>query len=457
MTTWMLRLLPYLAALMVFSIPGSTHARPVGGPQTLNVPSVAYPTIQSGVDATLLNNGDTVLVADGTYTGPGNRDIDFHGKNITVTSQNGPTKTIIDCGGYASTDGSGNHRGFYIHSGETIVTISGFTVKNGFQHYTATIPHSGNGGGIFIGINGTSTIANCTFFSDIVDQTGGGAFIESDGVNSSNTVINSTFYENNATDSGGAFIASYYGKVTITACTFSSNTSQGTGNGGGAGIYTDFGPGAVVTNCTFIGNSALYGGGTDIQDVSPNPGPIVTNCTFAGNKARSGSGGGLYFDDSGGSTATNCIFWGDTGGELSSNGGSQLITFSDIQNGYPGTGNIKADPMFVNAAYSDLHLKSGSLCIGTGTATGAPATDKDGNFRTNPPSMGAYESGVGRPIGSLTLYDAGYYAAHTDLSDSAASSVDVPRLMTDTKSALGQSRTARQRFSCAITQAPPAQ
>ena len=68
---------------------------------TRDVPSSRYPAIQSGVDAA--RNGDTALVAGGAYSGPGNRDIDFTGKSLAFTSLNGPTKTIIDGGGYKST------------------------------------------------------------------------------------------------------------------------------------------------------------------------------------------------------------------------------------------------------------------------------------------------------------------------------------------------------------------
>ena len=60
------RLLPLLCAALL--LPAAARAA------TLNVPA-QYPTIQAGVNAAV--NGDTVLVADGTYSGPGNRDIDF--------------------------------------------------------------------------------------------------------------------------------------------------------------------------------------------------------------------------------------------------------------------------------------------------------------------------------------------------------------------------------------------
>ncbi len=142
------------------------------------------PTIQAGIDAAV--DGDTVLVADGTYTGDGNRDIDFKGKAITVTSENGAETCIIDCQG-SETE---NHRGFNFHQGETNESVvSGFTVQNG---YVVT----GDGSGV-----------NCDF--------------------SSPTITKCIIYRNSAGYSGGGINFHYSSNSTISNCTFTKNTAFG--------------------------------------------------------------------------------------------------------------------------------------------------------------------------------------------------------------------------------------
>lgn len=98
----------------------------LAGAATLQVPSAEYPTIQAGVDSAQV--GDTVLVADGTYTGDGNRDIVLSGRDIVLKSENGPETTIIDCEGTAEE----NHRGFHLVRSESPeCVIEGFTIQNG--------------------------------------------------------------------------------------------------------------------------------------------------------------------------------------------------------------------------------------------------------------------------------------------------------------------------------------
>ena len=60
---------------------------------TMQVPG-DYKTIQAAIDASV--DGDTVRVADGTYKGKRNKNLDFEGKELIVQSDNGPSKTIID-------------------------------------------------------------------------------------------------------------------------------------------------------------------------------------------------------------------------------------------------------------------------------------------------------------------------------------------------------------------------
>ena len=96
---------------------------------TLQVPS-DYPTIQEAMDAAVY--GDVVVVANGTYTGPGNTDLNFQGKAFTVKSENGPDNCTIDCQGTSEDP----HRGFVFRSHEGADSvIDGFTIINGFGPY----------------------------------------------------------------------------------------------------------------------------------------------------------------------------------------------------------------------------------------------------------------------------------------------------------------------------------
>ncbi len=160
------------------------------------------------------------------------------------------------------------------------------------------------------------------------------------------------------------------------------------GNYGG-GIYCDSSSPATVKNSEIAKNVASdYGGG--IYSASSL---TAINNTISGNRANGRFGGGYYC---GGGTAVilNTIIWGDSPkGIYVVEEGSVNITYSDIEGGWAGEGNIQDDPMFVDAAGGDYHLSRNSPCISAGKADeSVPAMDIEGRARVAPPDMGAYES-----------------------------------------------------------------
>ena len=94
-------------------------------PETLQVPG-EFETIQDAINAS--QNRDIVLVADGTYTGNGNHNIEVGDKVITVRSENGPENCIIDCEG----SGEDGRCGFIFRGRENNdCTVDGFTISIG--------------------------------------------------------------------------------------------------------------------------------------------------------------------------------------------------------------------------------------------------------------------------------------------------------------------------------------
>ncbi len=130
-----------------------------------------YSAIQDAIDAAI--DGDIVVVADGIYTGNGNRDIDFGGRAITVKSENGSENCVIDCNGTENEP----HRGFYFHNDEDANSIvDGFTITNGYASAispwpiplpdSAMIPNEPLGGAIYCD-NAGPTINNCNIIGNI--------------------------------------------------------------------------------------------------------------------------------------------------------------------------------------------------------------------------------------------------------------------------------------------------
>ncbi len=258
---------------------------------------------------------------------------------------------------------------------------------------------AGGGGGMFNWGNSNPTITNCIFTGNQAD--GGAGVFNWDNSNpmatnctfsgnsaysgagmlnyfsSSPMVTGCTFSENSVGDLGGGIYNYQSSNPTVTNCIFSGNVAFM-----GGGISTVIGAPTVI-NCTFSGNTATNGGG--IQNTQSDP--TVTNCTFSGNSA-SLSGGGMYNLSASQPTVTNCIFWGDTPNEIYDSYSSPTVTYSDVQGGYAGVGNIEADPCFVDPCNPDPNLRDfrlapDSTCIDTGDNNSVPADiadlDNDGN------------------------------------------------------------------------------
>ena len=221
---------------------------------------------------------------------------------------------------------------------------------------------------------------------------GGGLYINT----GSPKLTNVIFSGNSAAEGGG--MSNNNATPTLVNVTFSGNSAAG-----GGGMSNNNATPTLV-NVTFSGNSASYGGGMYNYLSSPT----LVNVTFSGNSAS--YGGGMYNVLFISPALTNCILWGNTapnGPQIYNAGtGSTTVTYSDIQGGYSGTGNINADPEFVDpdgaddivgTLDDDLRLQLTSPAIDVGDNTAVPVgitTDLDGNPRivNGVVDMGAYEA-----------------------------------------------------------------
>lgn len=155
-------------------------ARPPGNSDTLDtsvyhVPA-DYASIARAVHAA--SSGDTVLVADGVYSGDSNRGIKFDQKRIVLMSENGPARTILDAVGVAGA----SFLEFDIL--DSFVVVDGFTFRRG---------SSVEGGAVNMR-NATPTFRNCVFAAN--SAMSGGAVRSKD---SAPRFFQCTFVNNSAT------------------------------------------------------------------------------------------------------------------------------------------------------------------------------------------------------------------------------------------------------------------
>jgi|GEM_PF-1366409 len=303
--------------------------------------------------------------------------------------------------------------GIYIHSGGPSVincTIIGNTAID-------------VGGGIYCHDSSRPYIANCTITQNFARNHGGGVFVKS----KSTPNISYCTIKGNTADYGGG-LYSDRGRLTVTNCTVSGNTARQDGGAfysvgvpsaiesniimgnsaqrSGGGIFFD--TALRINNNLITDNSAQYGGGIYCLSSSSK----MFNNTIVRNLATGYGGGGIYCGNSSPSVV-NTILWNNSPDETYLKESSFTATYSNVQGGWLGIGNINADPLFVDADGADgvigtedddLSLLPGSPCNNAGDNSAVPhwlVTDLDGNPRimNDIVDMGAYEQ-----TDTLTVY-----------------------------------------------------
>jgi len=227
---------------------------------------------------------------------------------------------------------------------DTAAVLDGFTITAGNAD-GLYYPHTYGGG---MRCNGTATVSNCTFTINTA-VCGGGIICCDDFYETYPTLINCGFISNSASEDGGG-ISVYESYPTLTNCKISGNLAGKRGGGLTFASETSM----KLDNCLINDNSAGERGGGIYAilffDLTMN------SCTISGNSARN-LGGAIFKGTQYDMTMTNCILWANTPEEIYANV-PPIITYSDIQGGYQGEGNINADPCFADANNEDYHLKS---------------------------------------------------------------------------------------------------
>jgi hypothetical protein len=366
---------------------------------TIRVPA-DQPTIQQAIG--IAQNGDTVLVAPGTYL----ENIDFLGKAITVASSGGASVTTIDGGNKASVVT------FKTSEGNNSI-LQGFTITHGTASF--------EGAGIMIS-SASPTVENNIITANQGCQGVGVAVGFGSPIIRSNTISNNIQATCSGGDGGGISVRGV-GTSQILNNIITGNQISGGGDGGGIGlngssativgntiqhnhVFNDGGgislinaDSANIIQNLITDNSANGNGGGVFWSVpSGNRGPLLVNNTVANNTAGSGSAAfsvgfvanvrlvNNLFIGHAGAVAVNC--------DGAFNPTPPTFSFNDVfSNGaaaYAGAcpdvtgsnGNISQDPLFVNQASADYHLQSSpAIDAGSNVAPDLPQQDLDNNPR----------------------------------------------------------------------------
>jgi hypothetical protein len=344
-TTWV--------ALAATALALPTHAA------TIRVPA-DQPTIQAGVDAAA--QGDTVLVAPGTYYGaPGSTSCVVMNKAIALIGEGGAAVTRID--------GEGARRAISSVTNQAGRLIRGFTFTDGYAD---------TGGAVHAGGRGFVTIEDNVFEDNVATIEGGGLYLSAEGQSAVGAITGNGFTANSAALGGAACYISAHDP------TFDRNVVSDNRNA--CAVYIEAFYGAIyITNSLFANNA-----GCGLAATSQCAGLIIARCTFVDN---------LYAESFYGVDVDQTVIVGNFYIEGYPDYGCEpavwlshmdlvgtLLTYSvEYVRWYQP--NLAADPLFCDAVGGDYSLEALSPCLPQNNPWGL--------------QIGAFGQGCGFPV-SLT-------------------------------------------------------
>lgn len=203
--------------------------------------------------------------------------------------------------------------------------------------------NSAPSGGAIYNDQGDPTLTGCMFDKNSAGYEGGGFF----NLTGSPMLTDCIFADNRSEGDGGG-MQNDDGSPTLTGCMFTGNFAGD--EGGGMCNEDDKAPplNPTLANCIFAGNTARGDGGGMCNDRSS---PEIVNCTFSANSAD--RGGGIYNENDSAPVLKNCILSSDGPDEIYDNDAVATATYSNIQGGWLGQGNIQTDPCFAESGHWD--------------------------------------------------------------------------------------------------------
>jgi hypothetical protein len=292
--------------------------------------------IQVAVDAA--DNGDTVLIADGTYNI--RTQINVH-KGLTIRSVNGRDSTIIDANGYC--------RVLSLKLNKEPIALDGFTITDG---HIDSGWMDGKGGGVLTRGKGHIEISNCIVENCKAKRSSGGGISILDEGNSIFAKIKNCFVRHNEALHGGGIATAIW--------------DNSTGS-------------VTIENCAVYGNHAAGQGGGIINmhlQADKSQAAYAINCTIVENQAEVDCGGAKNIH------LSNSILYRNTNGDINDREGLYQVVNSCAGNAPAGNRNINSNPKFVNAREGDYRLQPNSPCVDAGFNVQTNSlVDLDGNPR----------------------------------------------------------------------------